>query len=619
MYRCFLKKIFLFSPFFLIALFYCHSAAAQSEEEMKMLRLFYKEDELVVTPTRNPKPITQVAENITVITAEDIEMMNAHTLADVLYTINGVQVFTAGASPGSISQVYIQGSEARHVAVFMDGINLNNLPDNIADIASISVQNIERIEIIKGPASSAWGSSLGGVINIITKSAGKEEKLRGELSMSYGERNTGDFRAEAYGRKEKFGYYLNAGRLQTDGLRPNEDFSENNLYAKLSYDVAKDASILFTVLYNKGDRGEGEFENDSFSDKFENLLSSLSLNASLSSEVDMNISLRASRQFIAYYTNLLSTNDFDDRKYGASAKLTWKHEKHNVVAGTDYDDGTAKSNVFTPDKLEIRKWAVFFNDTIVLDKFSITPGIRYDNTDTNDDFTSPSLGITYGLSKDILLRVYIARGFSIPPLIYTSGDTLYYRHNPDLKPEKVWSYQLGAETGALKYLWLKVSAFRHDIRDGLVTESLPGGLFTYVNREKVRRQGMEIEIKTAPVYHTILFAGAAFINTENLNTDEEVKNVPTNTYDIGLKYDDEKSFKALLKGHYIWWNASQEAQGKYSSLIFDINLIKSLYKQNGRAFELFLTAHNIFNGSQYWLGIYKNSERWIEAGMRYKF
>lgn len=627
MYRCFFKKISLFFFFFLITFFYSYSAFAQPEEEMKMLRLFYKEEELVVTPTRNPKPVSQVAENITVITSEDIEMMNAHTLSDVLNTASGVQVFTGGASPGSISQVLIQGSEARHVTVFLDGINLNNLSDNVAELGVMPVQNIEKIEIIKGPASSAWGSSLGGVINIITKSEGKEEKLRGKLSMSYEERNTGDFRAEAYGRKDRFGYYLNGGRLQTDGLRPNEAFSENNIYTKFSYDVSKDTNIVLSVLYNKGDRDEGDFSayDQFFSDKFENLLSSLSLNTSINKEIALSLSLRAGRQFIHYFGDIISTGErvddryYDDRKYGASAKLTWKHEKHNVVIGTDYDEGASRSNVFIPDKLEIRKWAVFFNDTIALNKFSITPGIRYDNTDTNGDFTSPSLGITYDLSKDTLLRAYITRGFSIPALSYTTGDTLYYRHNPDLKPEEVWSYQLGAETGALKYLWLKVSAFRHDIKDGIVSESLPGGLFTKINEEKLRRQGMEIELKTVPVYHTILFAGAAFINTENLNTGEEVKNVPTNTYDIGLKYDDKKSFKAILKGHYIWWNYTADYQGKYDAFIFDFNLIKGLYKKNGHTFEVFLTAHNIFNGSQYWAGIYKNPERWVEAGMRYKF
>ena len=161
-------------------------AHSQSDEDKKFLLMYFKEEELVVeSPSRGPKPITQVAENVTVVTADDIKLMNAHTLADVLNTVTGVQVLLTGG-PGSSAIAYIQGSEQRHVSVFMDGIPLNNLSDNVTDVGSIPVQNIEKIEIIKGPASSAWGSALGGVINIITKS-GNEEGSHNAVSASYGE------------------------------------------------------------------------------------------------------------------------------------------------------------------------------------------------------------------------------------------------------------------------------------------------------------------------------------------------------------------------------------------------------------------------------------------------
>ena len=131
--------------------------------------MYFDEDELfVVSTTRSLKSITRIAENVEVVTTEDIELMNAHTVADVLNTVTGVQVQTNGGT-GAFSFVNIQGSDQRHVAVFMDGVLLNVFTDNIADIAMIPVQIVEKIEIIKGPASSAWGSSLGGVVNIITK------------------------------------------------------------------------------------------------------------------------------------------------------------------------------------------------------------------------------------------------------------------------------------------------------------------------------------------------------------------------------------------------------------------------------------------------------------------
>jgi vitamin B12 transporter len=76
---------------------------------------------------------------------------------------------------------------------------------------------------------------------------------------------------------------------------------------------------------------------------------------------------------------------------------------------------------------------------------------------------------------------------------------------------------------------------------------------------------------------------------------------------------------ASIRGHYIWWNAEISFKGKYSSFIWDLNFLKTVYRSDKRAVELFLTAHNIFNGSQYLQEPFKNPRRWIEGGLRIKF
>lgn len=626
MYRVFQNKSFLFLCSILTILYFCPQAFAQSEEEMKILKMFYKEDELVVTPTRHPKPLSQVAENITVITYKEIEQMNAHTLADVLNTIPGIQMDIRGG-PGSAASARIQGSEFKHVLVMIDGVTVNNLSDNFADVSAIPVQIIERIEIIKGPASSSWGSSLGGIINIITKPAGNTKKIEGTVSVSYGERNTGDYRAEVSGKVGKFGYYIYGGNLLSDGFRPTTDFYENNIYTKIKWDVTERLSILFTLGYNKGHRGMME---DPYFDllqrnNFEYLFSTLSLNYAITDEADFDISLRTSRQNGELFLNQLSTGaelgvtTADEKNNGASAKLTWRHGKHTLVLGADFEDGELRSNGITGGKQDLEKWAVFTNDTIVLDKFTFTPGIRYEYTSTNGDFVSPSLGITYKIDDKTLLRAYGARGFSIPPLFYTFGTGFFFMPNPDLKMEKVWSLQAGIESTAFTYFWLKTNLFRHNISDALENEQLPDGTFTTVNKGKQRRQGFEIEVKTIPVYNTSLLGGFAFIDAKDRNTGERLLNVPRYTYDIGIQYNDNKSFRALLKGHYIWWNADPSFNGKYSSFIWDLNLVKKVYTTDKKAVELFLTAHNIFNGSQYLIDVFKNPRRWIEGGARLKF
>ncbi len=99
--------IFLLPVLFLFAT--CLTAFAQPEREMTTLKMFYDEDDIVVTPTRYPKSISRVAENMTIITAEDIKAINAHTLADVLYFVPGVSEQITGG-PGSFANPFIQGS-----------------------------------------------------------------------------------------------------------------------------------------------------------------------------------------------------------------------------------------------------------------------------------------------------------------------------------------------------------------------------------------------------------------------------------------------------------------------------------------------------------------------------
>jgi len=627
MHKSAIKTTLFFLPLCYFSLF-ASLAHAQPEQEMTTLGMFYEENDYVETPTRYPKSISKVAENVTVITAEDIKAINAHTLADVLYYVPGVQEQITGG-PGSAANVFAQGSSARHVLLLIDGVPQNNLSDFVPDVGAVPVQFIERVEVIKGPASSSWGSSLGGVINVITKSADDERKFGGMVSASIGERSTGDYRSEVSGTAAGVGYYLSGGGLLSDGLLPHNGFHGGNLYTKLTYSPTERADLTFTLGYNRGARGFGDVPlfGISFDGTYQYLFTTLGLDYTINRDLSLNVSLRSSWRDNESYQKLIGTefslsgNDLEDRNCGAGVKLVWTPRSHEAVFGADFDSGHLESLSIKDGKQRLEKWAIYLNDTITLGKFSVTPGLRYDHTSTNGDFWSPSIGVTFSPLDSTVLRAYVARGFNTPPLFFTFGDGFFFAANPSLNMEKVWSYSVGLETTILRYAWFKSTFFRHDISDLLGSSQLADGRLTTVNQGKQRRQGVEVEVKTMPVFNTSLTFGYAFVDAEDRDTGESIYGVARNTFDVGLQFDDRKSNKAILKGHYTQWHGEPADNGRYTAMIWDLYLTRKLFSfsDERQTVEAFFSAHNLFNGAQYPAYPFRNPRRWFEGGFRFYF
>jgi vitamin B12 transporter len=324
--------------------------------------------------------------------------------------------------------------------------------------------------------------------------------------------------------------------------------------------------------------------------------------------------------------NPFSITTTDDSLYGGSIDLTWQHGINNVLFGLDFDKGKLESEKVIGGKQYLKKWAIYSNDTIMIDRFSLTPGIRYDHTNTNGDYVSPSFGLTYMMTERNLLRGYITKGFHIPPLSYTFAEAPNLEPNPDLEVEKILSIQVGIESTSLKYLWLKTNLFRHNISDSIVIEPLAPNspIHKAVNKSKQRRQGIELEVKTVSVYNTSLFAGFSYIDEKDTTIDVIAKY----TFDIGINYYNNKSFWANLKGHYICWDyLSQNPFIEFFQdhiFIWDINLIKEINWDQKINIRTFLTVHNIFNGSPYQNYLFDKPffeypGRWIETGLKFNF
>lgn len=581
-----------------------------------------KEEALAFTATRSPKPIIQTAENITIITAEDIKRMNYHTLADVLYHVNGIQVEVFGA-PGHGTQPHIQGFDPEYTRYVLDGVTLNTLTANIPELNYLPVEIIDRIELIKGPVSSAWGSSLGGIINVITKSGSGDKKISGAIQTSYGESNTGDYRAEVYGAIGKTDYYLFGGKLKSDGFNPHDSNDRNSFYSKLNFNFSDRLKARFTFGYE-----DSSIELDSTLSlglDHRRLFSTALINYQVSEEMNFDLSLSSLHTKKDFDPGLTQIRRFNqkatDIRNKATAKATWKKGKQIIVFGSEYEHSSLNSSIFR-NKEDSDEWGIFINDTLVFDKLSITPGIRYDNfADRGGEFWSPSIGGTYLISDNTLIRALFARGYNVPTYLAIFGDDINTLPNPDIEVENANSYQIGLETGMIKYMRLKTTFFRHDIDDS-IDLLVSSGTRQWVNLNKVRNQGVELDLKTDTFYNTALTAGYTYMEIRDQRTDKRLNIVPQYTFDAGIDYDDKKSLSLSLRGHYVWWHIGDvpsPPNAKFNSFITDASITKKMQMEHTKTANLFFTAHNIFDGSQYSELRKKNTGRWVEIGFRIEF
>ena len=587
--------------------------ARAEDDDLRSLELYNGSNIEMVSAGRSPRPASQTAENITVVTASEIEAMNAHTLADVLATVTGVQLEML-RTPGAVTNLEIQGSHFNHILVLIDNVPLNNLSDNFPNISSVPVQMIERVEIVKGAASSSWGSALGGVVNVITKSPQTERPFDGVVSASLGKRATADGRAEVSGTLDRFGYYLSGGKLRSDGLMPNNMVDQNNFYGKLRYDLPVRGSLTLTTGLTSGASGQLAITPVDINQDISQLISTLSasfpLTESLSFDTAVRVKLTEEKiniQSIAD-SSLLKATKGNEADTGTSLCVSWRDELQRLGLGLDYDH--VKAHLTLPlahaDVLNnsADRVGVYLNDTLTLGRFAITPSARFDHTGSGGDLFSPSFGITYALTENSILRGYTARGYSLISL------------NRDDSTEKVWTSQVGFETAEIPFLWLKGTLFRNDTWNVSAGPDQNGDSF----KQRQLKQGYELEGRTLPVLATSFTLGYTYIDARDGDSGIVLKGVPRNTLNLGIKYDDSRYLRALLTGHYIDWNTGGTGStAKYGAVIWDLHLSKKIEYSKHGSVELFLSVRNLFNGEQELNAAYKNPGRWGEAGVRCAF
>lgn len=627
------------TTFFLLAMLPTLSSAAEPGGTSNPMSMYFDDSQMVEVATRAPKPMRQVAENVTVITAEEIESMHVHTVSEVLSRESAMFMTFFGQDFGSSANHYTLGSNTYHTLVLIDGVRLNGASGGDAFTNFIPLGIVKRIEIIKGPASSTWGSSLGGVVNIITKDTGNTDVPQVSLGASYGEAASRETSIEAAGKAGTVGYFIHAGAMDSNGLEGRRFFDRESVFAKARIPLSDMTSVNVFGGYSDPSFRPGDFYSQDIDEveHIRNFWGAVQLDHQFSKAFNLHVeATRYDRDFIkekqtlglvgvgffggfpgAYYTD-----NYNELTEALNSRLTYNQDWYAITLGAEtsrnelgyyYDygpqwGGPASS---TPIAGKDERQGYYANVTFNLGNFSLTPGVRYDNLSASKDFLSPSLGATYMLATDTLLRASVAKGFSAPYLSLIYG-TAGYLPSPNLKPEVINSFQAGIETTRIDFLRIKATLFHQAITDKWFPND---DTLLWENQGKETLQGLDLEAKTNPWHDLSVTANGAYVL---MNTDE-LDNAEMYSANLTLNYDATASVKTQLAGRYIWWNAfNLNENPKHDTFVWDASVTKTLSWKTTNA-DIFLAAHNLFNGSQYWDYEYPNPGRWVEAGMRFRF
>lgn len=320
------------------------------------LVLLTGETEQTVSTGRIPRPASKIAENVSVITADDIVRLNAHTLAEVLHSVPGIQLGQV-QSPGSWALFAVNGfsSSDSHILVLIDGVPQNFLSANNGSALTglMPVQQIERVEIIKGAASAAWGQALGGVVNVITKSPDSEKPVGGMVSAAIGNRFTADSRGELTGTVGRFGYYLTGGNIHSDGLNIGNGTNLDHAFGKFTYDLPSKGTFTLGLDYRYASYGLDHLEppldyhdtgGNDFASAYLNFRYPLADRLTLEFLGRVGQKRQWTKWGFASGPDLLLDSKLREGEHGATLKLHWGDSLRNLVAGLEYNHTTAVVN-----------------------------------------------------------------------------------------------------------------------------------------------------------------------------------------------------------------------------------------------------------------------------------
>jgi vitamin B12 transporter len=470
-----------------------------------------------VTATRVPIRLDLVSSAVTVWTAAQLREAGYRTVAEVLRDTPAASVVASGSFGGQTS-LFLRGGESDYVKVLLDGVVLNQ-PGGAFDFADLSLENVERIEIARGPGSVLWGSdAMSGVIQIFTRTgAGPAAVTAGAATGTYG---ASQYRATLAGSAGTLAYAAEAGRFTAEGLLPFNNRYEQSAGAarlRLTPDARTDLALAVRYAdqaYHYPTDGAGHLV-DSNTFRFER-------GPVWTLEAGYAVSSRLALRFA--YGLKRAEQGIDDRADGPAdtlgffgfqsqdrvrrstlgARADWRTGGGLVSVGVDLErqrlDGRSESQSEFgpfPDSLHARRR----NDALYVQAFTglerpltVQAGARLDINEQYGRFVTVRGGAVYRLSGQNRLRASAGTGFK-EPTFYENFAAGFVRGNPDLAPERTRSWEVGLEHRVGRAT-VSVTYFDQAFRDLIEYTGSPApGAPNYFNITGATADGAEAELR----------------------------------------------------------------------------------------------------------------------------